>query len=331
MRSLYLLQAFGQAGLEGEQVVIRQAGELLQRVRLPLLDQILVVGNVQLSTPLLRACLQRQVAVAYLSRSGWCHGRLVPVDRGYRHRSRHQLALGEGDRLLAARQLVAGKVANGRVLLLRLTRRDRRSLVTETLERLDWHVNQIRNATNLERLRGLEGNAASDYFQALGLLLMSDGFPFLGRHRRPPTTRFDAVCGFGYSVIWNAMYSLCELHSLDPYEGVLHVGSARHAALVSDLIEPLRTLLVDPFNVWLIRTRQLQANGDHFEARDGGLFLSDQGRRLWLNRWAKYMSEMVTICEGVRGPRWDILDRLVRSYVQFVYQPVEGLTIPGRR
>ena len=319
MRSLYLLQPYGQAGLEGEQVVIRQGGDLLERVRLPLIDQILVMGNVQLSTPLVRACLRRNVAVAYLSRTG------------YRHRSRHQLALAEGERLTAARQLVAGKVANGRVLLQRLTRRDRRHLVAGTLERLQWHRDQIGRADSPERVRGLEGNAAADYFQALGLLLEADGFPFLGRHRRPPTTGFDALCGFGYSLLWNATYSLCDLHGLDPYSGVLHAGSARHAALVSDLIEPLRTLLVDPFNVWLIRTRQLRADGEHFEARDGGMFLSDRGRRIWLERWSSYMAEVVTICEGTRGPRWDILDRLVRSFVRFLYQPSEGLVIPGRR
>jgi CRISPR-associated protein Cas1 len=331
MRSLYLLQSYGQAGLEGEQVVIRQGGEELARARLPLIDQILVMGNVQLTTPLIRACLRGNVAVAYLSRTGWCHGRLLPVERGYRHRSRHQLALADGERLAAARQMVAGKVANGRVLLQRLTRRDRRHLVADTLERLQWHRDQINRASSAERVRGLEGNAAADYFQALGMLLEADGFPFLGRHRRPPTTGFDALCGFGYSLLWNATYSLCDLHGLDPYDGVLHAGSARHAALVSDLIEPLRTLLVDPFNVWLIRTRQLRAEGEHFEARDGGIFLSESGRRIWLERWSSYMAEVVTISESVRGPRWDLLDRLVRSFVRFLYQPAEGLVVPGRR
>lgn len=333
MRSLYLLQPYGQAVLEGEQVVVRQGGEELQRMRLPLLDQILVMGNVQLSTPLLRACLRRNVAVAYLSRFGWCHGRLQPIERGFRHRSRHQLALGKADALMAARQLIAGKVANGRVLLLRLTRRMRREQVGAAVQRLQWHHDQIRRAGTLERLRGLEGNAAAEYFAALGILLAEDGFPFLGRHRRPPTTAFDALASFGYSVLWNAMVSLCELHGLDPYQGVLHVGGARHAALASDLVEPLRTLLVDPFNVWMIRTRQIrpEASADHFRAAQGAVLLSDSGRRRWLESWSRYMAEVVTLTAGERGPRWDLLDRLVRSYVRFLYKPVDGLTIPGRR
>jgi CRISPR-associated protein Cas1 len=330
MRSLYLLRSYGSAGLDGEQLVVRSGGEDHQRVPLPLLDQILVMGNLQLSTPLIRACLQRGIPVAYLSRHGWCYGRLQPVEGGYRHRGRHQLMLGEADRLAAATSLIAGKIANARVLLLRLTRRDRRDLVASAIERLNWHREQVRKARSADRLRGLEGNAAHEYFTALGRLLEGDGFAFLGRHRRPPTTPFDALCGFGYAVLWNGLLTRIELQGLDPYEGVLHAGSARHAALVSDLIEPLRTLLVDPLNVWLIRTRRIRAD-QGFEARDGGIFLDESSRRLWLNSWSTSMAETVTLPDGQLGPRWELLDGLVRSFVRFVYAPSEGLVVPQRR
>ena len=330
MRSLYLLRTHGSAGIDGEQLVVRCRGQELERVRLPLLDQILVMGNVQLSTPLIRACLQRGIPIAYLSRHGWCHGRVQPLDGGYRHRGRHQLMLGDADRLAAATSLIAGKIANARVLLLRLTRRERREQVASAIERLHWHGQQVRRARSAERLRGLEGNAAIEYFTALGGLLAGDGFAFLGRHRRPPTTPFDALCGFGYAVLWNGLLTRIELQGLDPYEGVLHVGSARHAALVSDLIEPLRTLLVDPFNVWLIRTRRIRA-GDAFEARDGGIFLAEGGRRLWLAAWSASMAEAVMLPDGSQGPRWELVDGLVRSFVRFVYAPAEGLVVPRRR
>lgn len=330
MRTVYLLRQYGMARLEGEQLVVNQRGEEIERVGLPLVDQILVMGNVQLSTPLIRACLQRQIPVVYLNRHGWCHGRLQPLESGYRHRSRYQQQLGQGERLVAARRLISSKIANGRVLLQRLTRRERSEDLSAAIDHLRWHLEQAGRAHDADRLRGIEGNAAAEYFQALGLLLAGDGFPFLGRHRRPPTTAFDAVCGFGYSLLWNAMMTRIELQGLDPYEGVLHVGSPRHAALVSDLIEPLRTLLVDPFNVWMIRTRRLQVDRD-FDARDGGVFLSDDGRRLWLKRWGSYMGEVVTLASGRRGPRWELLDQLVRAYVKFVYDPSAGLSLPQRR
>ena len=59
-------------------------------------------------------------------------------------------------------------------------------------------------------------------------------------------------------MLWNALLVRAELRGLDPYNGVLHVGSPRHAALVSDLIEPLRTFLVDPFHGQLIRAEKLE-------------------------------------------------------------------------
>lgn len=330
MRTVYLIRRFGTAGLEGEQLVVRHRGEEIERVGLPLVDQILVMGNVQLSTPLIRACLARGVPVVFVNRGGWCQGRLHPLEQGYRHRSRYQQQLGEGERLLAARRLISGKIGNGRVLLLRLTRRQRPEALAAAIERLRWHTEQVEKARDPDRLRGLEGNAAAEYFQALGQLLEGDGFAFLGRHRRPPTTPFDALCSFGYAVLWNAMMTRVELQGLDPYVGVLHVGSPRHAALVSDLIEPLRTLLVDPFNVWMIRTRRIQADRD-FEPRDGGVFLSEDGRRLWLKSWGAYMAERVTLVEERRGPRWELLDGVVRSFVRFVYDPAAGLALPSRR
>lgn len=330
MRTVYLLRPYGTARLEGEQLVVRQRDGEIERVGLPLVEQILVMGNVQLSTPLLRSCLRRQIPVVFLNRQGWCQGRLQPLESGYRHRCRYQQQLGEGEKLVAARRLISSKIANGRVLLQRLTRRERSSELTAAIDRLRWHLEQAGKARDPDRLRGIEGNGAVEYFQALGLLLAGDGFPFLGRHRRPPTTAFDAVCGFGYALLWNAMMTRIELQGLDPYLGVLHVGSPRHAALVSDLIEPLRTLLVDPFNVWMIRTRRLQVDRD-FDARDGGVFLSEEGRRIWLRSWGSYMAESVTLTSGRRGPRWELLDQVVRAFVKFVYDPAAGLSLPLRR
>ena len=89
MRTVYLLRRYGTAGLDGEQLVVRHRGEEIDRVGLPQVDQILVMGNVQLSTPLIRACLTRRVPVVFLNQQGWCQGRLHPLEDGYRHRARY--------------------------------------------------------------------------------------------------------------------------------------------------------------------------------------------------------------------------------------------------
>ena len=68
-----------------------------------------------------------------------------------------------------------------------------------------------------------------------------------------------------------------------------------------------------------------------FDDQDGGVFLSDDGRRLWLKSWGSYMGELVTLESGRRGPRWELLDQVVRAFVRYVYDPAAGLSLPMRR
>jgi CRISPR-associated protein Cas1 len=187
-----------------------------------------------------------------------------------------------------------------------------------------------RRAPDANHLRGLEGSAAALYFHGFGRLLEGDGFGFSVRSRRPPLTAFDALCGFGYGVLWNALLLRIELNGLDPYTGVYHVGSQRHAALVSDLIEPLRTFLVDQFHGQLIRAGLISA-ANHFEPHGGGIYLNDEGRRLWLSAWSAFMGESITMTDGSNGLRWEVLDQLVRSFARFVDDPESCLAVPLRR
>jgi CRISPR-associated protein Cas1 len=330
MRTLYLLRPHGTASLDGEQLVVSSGDEELDRMALPLLDQILVLGTMQLTTQLIRACLQRGIPIAYLSRSGHCLGRLQPLEAGYRHRARRQAELSDERRLAVARSLVAGKIANGRVVLQRLTRRQGRDSVAPCLQRLAQLQMLSTKAIHANHLRGLEGAAAAAYFRSLGSVLDADGFGFAVRSRRPPLTPFDALSGFGYGVLWNALLLRVELRGLDPYAGVLHVGSPRHAALVSDLIEPLRTFLVDSFHGQLIRTGQIKAT-EHFHPYNGGMYLNDEGRRLWLRAWSEFMAASVQTGEASNGPRWELLDQLVKSYARVVDDPDHQLSVPLRR
>jgi CRISPR-associated protein Cas1 len=155
MRSLYLLRPHGTAALDGEQLVVRSEEEELDRMSLPLLDQILVIGHMQLTTQLIRAYLRRGIPIAYLSKSGQCLGRVQPMDQGYRHRARRQAALPEERRLAIARTLVSGKIANGRVVLQRLTRRTGRPAVERCLRQLSQLQALSSRAPNASHLRGV--------------------------------------------------------------------------------------------------------------------------------------------------------------------------------
>ncbi len=75
-------------------------------MQLPLLEQILVFGKSQITTQVIRACLWRNIPIVYLSRMGYCYGRIIPIEQGYRQLSRYQQQLLAVERLVVARQIV---------------------------------------------------------------------------------------------------------------------------------------------------------------------------------------------------------------------------------
>lgn len=320
MRTLYVSQQGCYVSLQQETVLIKQGDTIHAQVQLPLLEQILVFGKSQLTTQLIRACLYQDVPIAYLSRMGYCYGRIIPIERGYRQLSRYQQQLSFTERLLVARQIVQTKLKNSRVLLRRQQQRLNSENITRTLQSLDYLAEQALQADTIERLMGFEGAGAAHYFSAFGECLTNPAFVFLARSRRPPGNPVNAMLSFGYQVLWNHLLTLIELQGLDPYYASLHQTNERHAALASDLIEEFRAPIVDSLVLWLINSKVMDATAD-FVYRDGGCYLNDRGRPKYLKAFLQRMEELIQTGAGDRQPRWDLLTHQVKAYKQFVYSP----------
>ncbi|MBD2365146.1 CRISPR-associated endonuclease Cas1 [Anabaena minutissima FACHB-250] len=95
MRTLYVSKQGCYITLKAENIIIKQGETIHGEVQLPLLEQILIFGKSQITTQVIRTCLWRNIPIAYLSRMGYCYGRLMPIERGYRQLSRYQQNLTE--------------------------------------------------------------------------------------------------------------------------------------------------------------------------------------------------------------------------------------------
>jgi len=317
MRSLYVSQQGCTVTLDQENLIVSSQGQAIATVQLPLLEQVLIFGQSQVTTQAIRACLGRDIPILYLSRLGYCYGRILALQRGYRALARAQQALTEGERLEVAKAIVRAKLANGRTLLLRQQRNHALDL-TLAIQTLAYLGTQVDGATSVPQIMGYEGAAAGSYFEALGRCFRSGDFAFMARSRRPPRNPINALLSFGYMVVWNHLLTLIELQDLDPYAACLHAGSDRHAALASDLIEEFRAPMVDSLVLQLINGRMITP--EDFDYRDGGCFLGETGRRQFLRSFLQRMEERLTDGE----PRWDLLMRQVRQFKQFVYHPEQG-------
>lgn len=323
MQTLYVSQQGCYVSLEQETLLVKRQATVYSQVQLPLLEQILIFGKSQVTTQAIRACLWKNIPVAYLSRMGYCYGRILPIERGYRQLARYQQSLSLAERLMAARAIVGAKLKNSRILLRRQRQRRDSERLSEVMQSLDYLATQAKQADTWERLMGFEGAGAAQYFSAFGECLDNPDFAFIARSRRPPGNPTNALLSFGYQVLWNHLLALIELQGLDAYQGCLHQSHERHAALASDLIEEFRAGMVDSLVLWLVNSQVMDAQAD-FVYRDGGCFLNDVGRGKYLKYFLQRQEEKVQSPEGEAQPKWDLLNRQVKAYKQFVYQPIQS-------
>ncbi len=313
MKTIYITQHGCYLSLQQEQMVLKQ-GDEAQRIPLPSIEQIVVLGKSQLTTQLICACLERDVPIAYLSSAGRCYGRVLPLARGYRQLARLQRELSPERRLQIAQRLVFAKLRNSRTVLQRQHRRRPQEALVEAISRLEMACNQALRARSIPELMGYEGAGASAYFGVLDVCLDHPDFVFGERSKRPPRNPVNAMLSFGYQILWNHLLCLIEMQGLDPYEACLHQGTERHAALASDLLEGFRAPVVDSLVLYLINRGMMDAVDDFTVSAEGGCYLNGSGRRKYLQAFVRRMEEEIEVSPGVRSVRWGVLNEQVKVF-----------------
>jgi CRISPR-associated protein Cas1 len=292
---LYVQEQGAWVGKNGERLAVSLKGKVLDEPRLMELSQVVLFGQVQISTQAIKALCEREIPIVYLSRGGWFYG----MTSGLGHKNielrmaQHRL-IERGEALPAARALVSGKILNQRTLLRRnLAERDPR-----LIGRLALYARQARHAESLSTLLGIEGMAAHDYFGAFAGLLRGPGgwagdlFRAGGRNRRPPLDEVNAVLSFLYALLTKECAVIAQAVGFDIYRGVFHAPKYGRPALALDLCEEFRPLIADSVCVTLFNQQEL--NPGDFVRRARGVALTPRGRRTLLAGYERRMNHMVT-------------------------------------
>lgn len=275
-RTLYLVEQGCELGKEGETFHVRRDGETVLELPARSVDLIAVFGNVSLTTPAIQLAMRHQVSIALMSQLGRYYGRIDAHDVSALNLQRAQLRVADDPtRTLAlAKQFVAGKLANSRVVLGRYLRRRADGTHTESrtaLMRIRDAMQRIKTATDLNMLRGLEGSAAADHFLIMRSLL-GPKWGFNKRARQPSPDAINALLSLGYTLLYQCVAGLVQARGLNPHLGLLHTGSGTHLALASDLMEEFRAVCVDAVVLKFCSGKELEA-ASFGQARDQGFQL----------------------------------------------------------
>ncbi|MCP3168991.1 type I-C CRISPR-associated endonuclease Cas1c [Myxococcus qinghaiensis] len=273
---------------EGERVVVTIQDEKKAEVPLRHLRSVVCLARAWMTPELLESCVEAGIHVSFFGMTGRFLARVEGLPGGNVLLRRTQFrAADDGARTLAiARAMVVGKLGNARQFLLHARRdaaEERKGALEEAARRLSGHLRAVERAEDLEQVRGLEGIAARDYFEAFPDLLKGDArrFVFDGRNRRPPRDPLNALLSFGYALLAQDCAGALAGVGLDPAVGFLHEDRPGRLSLALDLMEELRAPVVDRLVFSLVNRGQLKPEDFKTEAA-GAVMLKDDARKTFL-------------------------------------------------
>lgn len=299
--TLYVTSQDSYLALDGENVVILEGDRELGRLPLHNLEGIVSFGYRGASPALMGACAKRDVSLCFLTPQGNFLGRITGKVRGNVLLRKTQYAVSENEQqsLSIAKNCMVGKVYNARWVLERAIRDHGMQIDAERVKRASDFLNQslteIRDCTDKERLRGLEGEAARVYFGVFDELILQQkkDFSFQGRNKRPPRDAVNALLSFTYTLLANSTASALEVTGLDPYVGFMHTDRPGRISLALDIMEELRSALADRFVLTLINKKMV--SGKDFEKKENqAVLLKESARKLILVEWQKKKKEVIT-------------------------------------
>jgi CRISPR-associated protein Cas1 len=164
-------------------------------------------------------------------------------------------------------------------------------MASEAINRL---IDEIPKAKDLDELRGIEGQAAAEYFSVFNELIIDqkDDFIFSDRNRRPPLDEVNALLSFIYTILAHDIRSALETVGLDPAVGFLHRDRPGRPGLALDIMEEFRPVIADRLVLSLINRRQITKKG-FTKAANGAITMDEDTRKKVLTEYQNRKNEEI--------------------------------------
>lgn len=297
LNTLYVTTPEAYLCKDGLNVVIKVDQEEIFRIPIVNIEGIVTFGYMGASPGLMHLCGEYGVSLTFLSPSGKYIGKFQgPIKGNVLLRTKQwDMAADARQALSISRIFIGGKIQNYRNILARFLRDNGNSdPVSAAAEYLKRCKQRVLNVPDLDQVRGIEGDAASCYFDVLPHLILNqkNDFPFNGRNRRPPKDAVNAMLSFAYTLISSDVMAALETIGLDPYIGFLHTLRPGRPSLALDLMEELRAYLGDRLVLSLINRRQVTKTDFLYQGES--VIMTDNCKKTILTAWQNRKNEIIS-------------------------------------
>ncbi len=295
---LYVQANRAKVAKKGETLEVTVEDDHKTTVRLIDVSQVVLMGNIYLTTPTLHELMRREIPVTWHSFGGWFLGHTAGL--GHKNvelrTAQYRASFDEMICRKLARDLVRTKILNCRTLMRRNWRgEDKPERLFDEFKR-DSEDSQ--RAKSLPELLGMEGLAARRYFENFARLIKQDGdphsfrFDFTHRNRRPPTDPVNALLSFAYTLLVRTWTVALSAVGFDPYRGFYHQPRYGRPALALDMMEPFRPLVADSVVLQAINNGEVRPSD--FVSAAGSVALTGDGRKRFIATFERRLSQEVT-------------------------------------
>lgn len=301
LNTLYVTSPGRYLSLDGENIVVSENSEEITRLPLHNLEGIVTFGYTGASPALMGACADRDISLSFLSPNGRFLARVSGRQRGniLLRRKQYRVADNVGDSIRIARNCITGKIHNAKWVVERVCRDYPMRVNAEKLKKasalLGGMMKEARMCDAPDKLRGIEGVAAAEYFSVFDEMILrrKDSFAFRERSRRPPLDPVNAMLSFTYTLLTGMCQSALETVGLDPYVGFFHTDRPGRASLALDMVEELRSVVADRFVLSMINLGIVD-DRCFIKKESGAVLLTDEARKSFLSQWQKKKQEIIT-------------------------------------
>jgi CRISPR-associated protein Cas1 len=298
----YLVEPGSYLRKNGGKYIVEKDEKTVEEIPSAKVESIVVYKGTTVSTAVYEECLSNGVPLLYVDYSIRCQGRLESLNHHNieRHMVQFERYQDEEFSLELDKKIIYGKLRNGIVVLRRYNRNQLIPEVKSIINQMSIYEKMLDRANTISELSGYEGSFSKLFFEGLSYLTCDD-FKFQGRSKRPPKDPFNGLLSFGYTLLYNEIYTALIGKGLNPFVGVMHRIKNGHAALASDLMEEWRAVMVDSFVLNLV-------NGGTFKAVDfswssnNGIYLCWEDRKTFIQRFETRLRKKVKYILDINAP-----------------------------
>jgi len=235
---------------KNDNLVFSADNEIANQISCHKIMVVFIVGDVSLTTVLIRKAIEHGISIFFLSYNLRLYAGLNAVAEGNTLLRYNQYHFDRD--LQFSKSLIKNKCLNQLTLIREVNPAFFKG--STKIKEYKKIAAKIEQAVCLNEILGLEGSFAKKYFKEV--------FSEVGWYRRMPRTKVDItnlLLDIGYTMLFNYIDALLNLHGFDTFKGVYHQLFYQRKSLVCDLVEPFR-VLIDKAIIKAYRLKQIDEN-----------------------------------------------------------------------